>query len=289
MDILCLHTNAQVREEISRHLKEMEFVFSCNSPESWDQIEKTIKEKKPKIILMETKKDTRKYVEMAVEMTEKMDSDAVIIPIIKSIDRDIAIYFEEKNIGYILGDSLLQFKENLMKVLVEKRDRLESLFKERRIFKNVVYAFGFSWGRMYIADLQRREEVYGILPNLSEGIDIFIVFREKPPILMENHNIKSVWVTDIVGKNRIKPHNLTILTDSIIKFLEESERRIVVMDCVEYLLLYNDFINVMRNIELINSYAMEYNSLVILIVDNKAYTTKEYSLLKRYAIEWAGV
>ncbi len=97
-----------------------------------------------------------------------------------------------------------------------------------------------------------------------------------------------VWVTDIVGKNRIKPHNLTIITDNIIKFLESGDKKIVIIDCIEYLLLYNDFINIMRNVELINSYAMENNSLVILIVDNEAYTTKEYSLLKRYAILWKG-
>ncbi len=284
MDVLCFHSNPEVRSEISRHLQEMDFTFECHPMEDAEGVRGAISGKEAKILLVETKKDT---LEMYREIS-RICEGSLIIPMIKSIDRDIAISLEEEGRSYMLADSIYQFKESLMKILLRHEDKLGDFFREERVYKNVVYAYGFSWGRTYIVDIQKREEIYEIVRKLSERIETFIAYREKIPNLTERENVKSVWVTDIVGKNRIKPHNLTILTDNIIRFLEGGGKRIVVMDCVEYLLLYNDFINVLRNLELINSYAMEYNSLVIIIVDNNAYTTKEYSLLKRYSMEWAG-
>jgi archaellum biogenesis ATPase FlaH len=160
----------------------------------------------------------------------------------------------------------------------------------KRVEKNIIYAYGFEWGRTFIVRRELENHLYNILPNIAtKPVSLFMAIRDLGNAPKNIKDAKVVWVTDIVGKDRIKPHNLTILTDSIIRFIEENENAIVLIDCVEYLLLYNDFINVLRNIELINSYIMEKNAMLIIITDNNSYTPKEYSLLRRYAIEWNGV
>ncbi|NPA75055.1 MAG: DUF835 domain-containing protein [Euryarchaeota archaeon] len=211
------------------------------------------------------------------------------MPIIKSIDREIAINLEELQADYLLSDSLSTFKESFMKILIKNESRIRDFIEQDRIFKNLIYGYGFSWGKTYIVNVEQREYIYEFIPIFSRKIPIFMAMRDNPRRFKGMKNLKVIWLTDVVGKDRIKPHNLTILTDNIIKFIEEEKKRIVIMDCVEYLLLYNDFINVIRNIELINSYAMDYDALVIIIVDNNSYTSKEYSLLKRYSIVWKGV
>ncbi len=281
MDILCFHSNAQLRKQISVYLEEMDFNFECYDLEDTSEIEKTIRIENPRIVLLEFNKNN-------VEDYKRISNLAFTIPLIKSIDRDIAINFEEWSVDYIFTDTVTQFRSSLMKILIKNKESLKHLFEDERFFKNIIYGYNFSWGHMYIAGMDQRDEIFSLIPVLSERIEIFVALRENPYFLEGIQNVRVVWVTDIVGKNRIKPHNLTIITDNIIKFLESGDKKIVIIDCIEYLLLYNDFINIMRNVELINSYAMENNSLVILIVDNEAYTTKEYSLLKRYAILWKG-
>ncbi len=281
MDILCFHSNAQLRKQISVYLEEMDFNFECYDLEDTSEIEKTIRIENPRIVLLEFNKNN-------VEDYKRISNLAFTIPLIKSIDRDIAINFEEWSVDYIFTDTVTQFRSSLMKILIKNKESLKHLFEDERVFKNIIYGYNFSWGHMYIAGMDQRDEIFSLIPVLSERIEIFVALRENPYFLEGIQNVRVVWVTDIVGKNRIKPHNLTIITDNIIKFLESGDKKIVIIDCIEYLLLYNDFINIMRNVELINSYAMENNSLVILIVDNEAYTTKEYSLLKRYAILWKG-
>ena len=279
MDILCFHSNEEIRGLISDFLSDMDFEYECHLTSDIHTIREKITSKMPTVSLIEMKKENLSLI------NEKLKT--FVIPMLKSIDRDIAINLETAGVDYILTDSISGFRENLMKVLLKHEEELGEFIHEERIFKNVVYGFGFSWGRTYVATMEQSAEILKIVEKLGEGIDVFLATREKPRNY-KSERIKVVWVTDLVGKNRIKPHNLTILTDSIIKFLEEKHKRVVVLDCVEYLLLYNDFVNVLRNIELINSYAMEYDSLVIIIIDNNAYTTKEYSLLKRYAMVWKG-
>ncbi len=281
MDLMCFHSNERVRNSINDALNEMDFNFECHPLLSPEEIERKSEENKPHVLLVEFNKEN-------IGEYKSLSEIAFTIPLVKSIDRDIALNLESMNVDYISSDSISGFKENLMKVLIKNEDKIGEFLSEPRIFKNIIYGFGFSWGHTYIVTMENRDSIYSLIPNFSRGIKVFVAMRESPRILEENENLKVVWITDIVGKNRIKPHNLTILTDNIIKFIEEEKKRIVVIDCLEYLLLYNDFVNVVRNVELINSYAMEYDSLVILIIDNNAYTTKEYSLLKRYSILWKG-
>ncbi len=281
MDLLAFHSSDEIREEIKFHLSELGFEFEVFSLLSVDEIKKLAREKKPVIVLMEV---SRRTLETFVELS----TITFAIPIIKSIDREIAINLEEMQTDYLLSDSIYSFKESFMQILIKNEEKIKDFVEQDRVFRNLIYGFGFSWGRTYIVNVGQKGEVVKLIPKFSRKIPIFMAMRENPSRFMNMNNLKVFWVTDVVGKNRIKPHNLTILTDNIIKFIESGKKRIVIMDCIEYLLLYNDFVNVLRNVELINSYAMDYESLVIIIIDNNSYTNKEYSLLKRYSMVWKG-
>ncbi len=281
MDLLVFHSSSDIREEIRGHLEELGFEHEIFPMLPEPEIKSIIKDKEPTIVIMEV---SRKSFETFVEISTL----CFTIPLIKSIDREIAINLEEMSTDYLLSDSISSFKESLMQIFIKNEDKIKGFIEKEHVFKNLVYGFGFSWGKTYIVDVEQRDEVYALIPKFSRKIPVFMAMRENPRKFEGLNNIKLFWVTDVVGKNRIKPHNLTILTDNIIKFIESGRRRIVIMDCIEYLLLYNDFINVIRNVELINSYAMDYDALVIIIVDNNSYTKKEYSLLKRYSILWKG-
>lgn len=280
MDVLCFHQEEKYRSTISKGLKDLGIQHKCFSLLPLDEIKKICNEKKPFVILIEYQEN----------YDEIFNTDYFVIPLIRAIDPKKE-RLEARGIDFMVVENVSErFKTAFMKILLKNRDKkiLREFLNRENMRKNVIYGFGFSWGKIYIVDMGIKDVLYSILPEMSDKIDIFMAIREKPE-RFGNIRGKKIWVTDIVGRDRIKPHNLTILTDSIIRFLEETAGRIVIIDCIEYLLLYNDFINIMRNIELLNSYAMERNSIIIIIIDKNAYTTKEYSLLRRYAIGWKGV
>ena len=62
-----------------------------------------------------------------------------------------------------------------MKILLEKKSELGDLLKREEIRKNVIYAYGFSWGRTFIVDTSDGKKIRKILPKLaSEKINFFI-------------------------------------------------------------------------------------------------------------------
>ncbi|EDY35074.1 hypothetical protein ABOONEI_2616 [Aciduliprofundum boonei T469] len=281
MEILCFHSSEEYRSKISEHLKEMGFEFECFELEDYKGILSLWKKYSPSIILTEL---TDKNIKI-------LEEDIFVVPIIKHLNR--ALMTKYANRDFIILDELTKnFRQSFMSILLSHKDKksVAKILSIPRIAKNLIYAYDFEWGRTFIVPTSAKDELYKILPKISDwNVQIFMAIRERAGVPKNLSNAKIVWITDIVGKDRIKPHNLTILTDSIIRFIEENEHTFIVVDCIEYLLLYNDFINVLRNIELINSYVMEHNAILIIITDNEAYTTKEYSLLRRYAIEWKGV
>ncbi len=281
MDILCFHGSEDYRNKISEHLKNMSFQFKCFDLKGYKEIVRMWKEYSPSIIL----------TELSDKNIKILDEDIFVIPIIKHLNRALITKYGNRDF-IILDEQAKNFRRAFMKILLSHKDKrsVKNLLSLKRLAKNLVYAYNFEWGRTFIIPTTTEDLFYKVLPEfVTKSIHLFMAIRERAVIPKNLKDAKIVWVTDIVGKDRIKPHNLTILTDSIIRFIEENKNAIIVIDCIEYLLLYNDFINVLRNIELINSYVMENNAILIIITDNNAYTTKEYSLLRRYAIDWKGV
>ena len=157
-----------------------------------------------------------------------------------------------------------------------------------KILMDTLSDYGVRAGRSYIID-------FNFQNRFIDFIEIYCKLTGEKPVVISRLNIMSgrheeikpdvpvefIWVTDIVGEKRVKPHNISVLTDMVIRYIENGTK-VFIMDCVEYVTLYNDFVNVLKNIELVNSYISEYNGMAFYMIDPDAYSKKELSLLKRY-------
>ena len=272
MDILCIHSDEKIRKTIKKELDYLEFENKCFS--GVEEAEGT----NANVALIEFKKDQEDLIKRY----------PLVIPLIRTADSDLTYRLDKMGVEYITVDPIGNFRQKLMKIMLNNRDKIGEISDKDNFLRNIIYAYGFSWGKMYTVNIGDSIKIYSFLETVSDSIPVFLVSRERPDTIVRRENMRVIWVTDILGKNRIRPHNLTMLTDLISRFLEGGEKRIVVMNCIEYLLLYNDIISILRNLELINSYAMEYNSLIILIIDENAYSKRDISLLRRYTIQWNG-
>ncbi len=97
-----------------------------------------------------------------------------------------------------------------------------------------------------------------------------------------------VWLTESVGEMRIAPTSLAVLTDTLMRFMENNHNSIVLLEGLEYAITFNDFRKVMKSLDLLNETAWITKARLILAVDPNAFDMKERALLERDRIVLMG-
>jgi len=100
-------------------------------------------------------------------------------------------------------------------------------------------------------------------------------------------NVRTIWVTP-VGEGGISPTRLHVLLEAAVEFMRGGGRLIVV-DCFEVLMLYNDFSAVFRFLSTMKDYAVSSGSALLLLVDRDALEEKELRLLEREFVPVKGL
>lgn len=119
-------------------------------------------------------------------------------------------------------------------------------------------------------------DVIEFLQDINEPVLIFTRY----PHLYENENIKKIWVTT-ADSNGVSPTALHVLQDIAIKFASENEGSIIILDCVEYLVIYNGFKSVFKLLVSLKDHLMVRGAALIIFVDPTALDESEIALLKR--------
>ncbi|HEX9908852.1 MAG TPA: DUF835 domain-containing protein [Thermoplasmata archaeon] len=90
-----------------------------------------------------------------------------------------------------------------------------------------------------------------------------------------------LWVSTVSGKDSIDPAKLNLMTDYIVKFIEESENGVVLVDGIEYLMTANDFTRLLKSVDRWTETAVTTTSRLIISLDPQAFEGKELALLER--------
>ena len=83
------------------------------------------------------------------------------------------------------------------------------------------------------------------------------------------------------GERRVAPTSLAVLTDTVIRFMESNPNSIVLLEGVEYLITFNDFRKVLRNLDSLNETTWITKTRLLIAINPKAYDDKELALLER--------
>lgn len=130
-------------------------------------------------------------------------------------------------------------------------------------------------GFMYLGD-----NLGGILEFLKKAeIPAMVVTRSPWRYEGAPENVRTLWVTQ-AAENGVGPTKLHVILDGAVKFFR-SGGKLVVMDCLEVLVLYNDFQSVFRFLSTLKDYAIETGSTVLLLVDESTIDERQMSLLRR--------
>ncbi|AHL23443.1 DUF835 domain-containing protein [Thermococcus nautili] len=91
-------------------------------------------------------------------------------------------------------------------------------------------------------------------------------------------NVSTVWVTQVSGG--VNPTALHVLHDVILRFVRDNPGSAVLIDCVEYLLLYNDFRTVFKFLTNLKDHVvLQHGSGLVIFVDDSVLSEQEKALL----------
>ena len=92
-------------------------------------------------------------------------------------------------------------------------------------------------------------------------------------------HVQPLWITQ-ASESGVGPTRLHVILDSAVKFFQGGGK-LVVIDCLEVLVLYNEFHSVFRFLSALKDYAIGTSSTVLLLVGSSTLDEKEMMILKR--------
>lgn len=136
----------------------------------------------------------------------------------------------------------------------------------------------------------RLKGAYLAFGSKSKMVDIFNLIRSlKLPTLAFTRNpqlysgmdfVAPVWVTQATDRG-VPPTKLHVIQDQAISFVRENPESVVLIDCLEYLLLYNDFTSVFKFLVNLKDHLLPAGAALIVIVDENALDERQKALLLR--------
>lgn len=143
-------------------------------------------------------------------------------------------------------------------------------------------------GFIYMADCSRREEGYlafsGLVKQGKPGLCITRKNPEKIRLMYGLPKTPLVWLTrnKNTGQQTLDPSELFKLHPTIHDFLNKVSDGIILVDGLEYLLLDNDPMSVIKLMEQTNDTVMASDSRLIVQLDPDTLDRKDFHLLKRW-------
>ncbi|NJE08330.1 DUF835 domain-containing protein [Thermococcus sp. M39] len=121
------------------------------------------------------------------------------------------------------------------------------------------------------------QEIAKLMRNLKGPV---LIFTRHPHLYNKSNNVKIVWITTADSKG-VSPTALHVLQDIAIRFTSENNGTTVIIDCLEYLIIYNGFRGVFKFLVSLKDYLMIKGATLILFVDPMTLKESEVALLRR--------
>jgi len=143
-----------------------------------------------------------------------------------------------------------------------------------------------SAGCAYLVEERRPKQSLELCERFSsEGSELLIVSRDLPLQLISRTILvpkKMIWLTNLVGADMMNPTSIGILMSEIRKFIEQSDRRpVVLIDGLEYLISLNTYDRMLQFVHQLRDMFVMAGAVLIMPIDMRTLTDREQALLER--------
>lgn len=122
------------------------------------------------------------------------------------------------------------------------------------------------------------------MSELSEGAQGLVISRSHPDAIRERYRLERtpiIWLANQPGQDRVEPTNLFILENMVAEFIRKSDRAVVLMDGLEFLISNNHMKKVLKTIYTISDDAVLGNANLIISLDPNVMEKSEVALFER--------
>ncbi|MEM4347774.1 MAG: DUF835 domain-containing protein [Candidatus Altiarchaeota archaeon] len=141
-------------------------------------------------------------------------------------------------------------------------------------------------GQTYLIDEEKpikSNEIF--LDMINHGIAGLYITRKNPEEVRKNYKLEKtpiIWLTHERSYNGcIDPRDLVLLSHTIKEFIKKADDGIVLIDGVEYLIIQNSFVEILKLVQNLKDVVSLSNSRMLLSIDSKAIDNREFHLLKK--------
>ena len=142
-------------------------------------------------------------------------------------------------------------------------------------------------GFLYLVKEKRPRIAFDMFNEaVRHGAKGMLVAREHPNRLRHSHDFeaeKILWLTRRTGVDHIDPTELSLLNLKITKFVEGTDKAVVLIEGLEYTITQNDFESVLRFVNHLHDFVLIHDCAVIMVIDPRVLTTRQLALLERAA------
>ena len=148
--------------------------------------------------------------------------------------------------------------------------------------------FFFARGASHLFEDETPTRCFSALRQcLQGGSRGLCISRTHPDRLKEEYsldNVEFVWVAKveaIPGATVVPPEQMLRLYSIITEFVRSAPETVVMMDCLEYLIVQNDFRAILKLLQLVNEQVTIYKSLLLVYIKSDVLDPKDVALLSR--------
>lgn len=140
-------------------------------------------------------------------------------------------------------------------------------------------------GKSYLVEGRKPDLAYAMmLKELSQGAQGLIFTREHPDMVREKYQLSTtpiIWLTSQPGQGRIEPTNLSILQHTITEFLQKSEKPVIFLDGLEFLISNNKQEKILQMVMVLRDEMLSSSGKFLLPVDPRTMEIRTLAFFER--------
>ena len=141
------------------------------------------------------------------------------------------------------------------------------------------------WGGAYLINSKGFEFALNIFSELSKetsnkGLCITRVHPDKLKSETLSADVTKLWLSNTSAENSISPGNITKLAHVINEQMKTSDKSIILLDGLEYLINNNDFPKILKFIEAMHEKIVLSNGILLLPINRSAMEVRDFELLE---------
>lgn len=146
-------------------------------------------------------------------------------------------------------------------------------------------------GRGYIVedpDATRSYELFSKLlaatPDGKPAKQGLVLTQENPAQAIAKYKLtgtRVIWISSVSAEDTVDPTKPSLLAHTIMEFFSKVPEGVVLFQGIEKVVVHNDFNRILRMLEQINDFVMQYQRYLIIPIDPAAFEDRERAILER--------